>query len=206
MTHVKVCGICNVEDALAAVAAGVSSIGLNFVQQTPRVIEPGSAREISRAVRHAKVLVVGVVADRSIEDMRALVEDAELGCLQLHGHEDAATVQAMLPHAYRAMRIGSEADVVAARAMPGEYLLVDAKVEGLLGGGGQTFDWNLVKDLARERKLTLAGGLRPDNVAAAIRAIQPFCVDVASGVEIDGNPRRKDHDKLRAFITNARCA
>lgn len=206
MTHVKICGICRVEDALAAADAGASSIGLNFVRQTPRVIEPSSAREISRALRGSKVLVVGVVADLSVDAMRALVAEAELGCLQLHGHEDAATVEAMLPHAYRAMRIGSEADVAAARAMPGEYVLVDAKVEGLLGGGGRTFDWGLVKDLARERKLTLAGGLTPENVAAAVRAIEPFCVDVASGVEIPGHPREKDHDKIRAFVANAKTA
>ena len=194
------------EDALAAAEAGASSIGLNFVPQSPRAVEPESARAISRALRDANVLVVGVVADMTLAAMRTLVAEAELGCVQLHGHEDAATVQAMLPHAYKAMRIANEADVAAARAMPGDYILVDAKVEGLLGGGGQTFDWSLVRDLAQERKLTLAGGLGPDNVAAAVRAIRPFCVDVASGVEVLGDPRKKDHRKMRAFVDHAKNA
>lgn len=149
------------------------------------------------------MLVVGVVADRSLDDMRELVRDAELGCLQLHGHESAELVSQLLPHAYKALRIASSADVELARAMPGEYVLVDAKVDGLLGGGGQTFDWQLVRELAKERKLTLAGGLNPSNVAAAVAAVHPFCVDVASGVEVDGDPRRKDAARMRAFVENA---
>ena len=98
----------------------------------------------------------------------------------------------------------SAADVDRARAYPGEQLLVDARVEGRLGGTGHTVDWDLVAPLARERKLTLAGGLTPENVAAAIERVGPWCVDVASGVEVAGEARRKDLGKVQAFVQAVR--
>jgi phosphoribosylanthranilate isomerase len=111
-----------------------------------------------------------------------------------------------LPHAYKALCIGTRADVLDADRYGGEYLLVDARTAGKRGGTGTTFDWSLVADLARTRKLVLAGGLTPDNVAAAVRAVRPHTVDVASGVERQGDPRRKDLERVRAFVQNARGA
>jgi phosphoribosylanthranilate isomerase len=148
--------------------------------------------------------VVGVVADLEVPAMRALLKSAELECLQLHGDETPATVATMLPHAYKAVRVGSAADVAEARVFQGRFLLVDARVDGSLGGTGKTLDWSLVAELARERNLTLAGGLTPDNVAEAIRAVGPYCVDVASGVE--RAPGVKDPARVRAFIEAARAA
>jgi len=202
--HVKICGVTSVDDAVACADLGASAIGLNFVPASPRRITVERAREISRALRGRKVLVVGVVADLDVDAMRALVADAELGCLQLHGSEPPEALAAMLPHAYKAVRVATAADVEAARAYGGDYILVDAKVPGALGGTGVTFDWSLVTGLARERKLTLAGGLGPHNVAEAVRAVEPYCVDVASGVE--RAPGIKDLDAVRAFIENARAA
>jgi len=204
VTHVKICGITTVEDALLCVDAGASAIGLNFVPSSPRRVTVAVARAIARAVR-GRTLVVGVVADLEVPAMRALLKSAEVECLQLHGEESPATVATMLPHAYKAIRVGSAADVEQARAFQGEYLLVDARVEGALGGTGKTLDWSLVAGLARERKLTLAGGLTADNVADAIRAVGPYCVDVASGVESAAvGPGVKDAAKVRAFIEAAR--
>ena len=201
MVHVKICGITTVADALACAEAGASAIGLNFVPTSPRCLTVGRAREISRALHGSTVLVVGGVADLEVQSMRRLVEDAELGCLQLHGKENPETLTHLLPHAYKAVRIGNAADVDEARRFGGDYLLADAKVAGALGGTGETFDWSLVKGLARERRLTLAGGLRPENVAEAVRAVEPWCVDVASGVEHE--PGIKDHDAIRRFIAEA---
>jgi phosphoribosylanthranilate isomerase len=208
MTHVKICGVRSPEDARACAVLGASSIGINFVPTSPRCVDVAAALSISRAVHEAnpKVIVVGVVADLSVDAMRSLVRDAALDCLQLHGDESDETVRAMLPHAYKATRIASAEDVERARAYPGEHLLVDAKVEGLLGGTGTAFDWSLVKALARERRLTLAGGLTHDNVERAVREIAPFCVDVASGVEIAGQPGKKDLERVRAFIEAAKRA
>jgi phosphoribosylanthranilate isomerase len=194
---VKVCGVTSVEDAVAAVDAGASAIGLNFVAASPRRVTVERAREIAQAVR-GKTLVVGVAADLTVTAMRALANDAQLECLQMHGDESPDDVAAMLPHAYKAVRVGDASDVARARTFPGEYLLVDARVAGALGGTGHVVDWALVAPLARERKLTLAGGLTPANVAEAIRVVQPYCVDVASGVE--SAPGVKDVGKVRAFI------
>jgi phosphoribosylanthranilate isomerase len=200
---VKVCGVTTIDDALACADAGVSAIGLNFVPSSPRRVDAATARAISRALR-GRALVVGVVAGLPLDQLRALATEAELGCLQLHGDEPSEIVQALLPHAYKAVRVGSPADVARARSYPGEHLLVDARVEGVLGGTGKTLDWSLVAELARERKLTLAGGLGPHNVADAVRAVRPYCVDVASGVEI--SPGIKDLAKVRALVSAARAA
>jgi phosphoribosylanthranilate isomerase len=196
--HFKICGITCVEDAESAIAAGASAIGLNLVPGTPRVIDPKTAGAIASAVGKRAISVL-VVANREVEEMRDLLAATGAACLQLHGDETPDTVRRLLPHAYKAVSIGSLTDVARARDYPGEYLLVDAKVPGMLGGTGQRVDWELVQPLAQERLLILAGGLQPDNVAAAIAQVRPFCVDVASGVERDGDRRRKDEAKIAAF-------
>jgi phosphoribosylanthranilate isomerase len=136
--------------------------------------------------------------------MRALLDEARLGCLQLHGDETPDDVTAMLPHAYKAVRVRDAGDVARAEAAPGQYVMVDAKVDGMLGGSGHRVDGALVAGLAKRRRLVLAGGLTPDNVASAILQVGPWCVDVASGVE--SSPRLKDIGKVRAFIQAARSA
>jgi phosphoribosylanthranilate isomerase len=201
--HVKICGITNVEDAIACVEEGASAIGLNFVPASPRYVDVATARAIADAVAGA-VLVVGVVADRTLVELRSLEHDARLGCLQLHGDEPPELVSELLPHAYKAIRVAGPADVARAAAYPGEYVLVDAHVEGVLGGTGVRLDPALVAPLARTRKLTLAGGLTADNVASAVALVRPWAVDVASGVERRGAPRKKDRGAIRAFVAGAR--
>jgi len=197
--HVKVCGVTSVADAVACVDLGASAIGLNFVPASPRALDVATARAISDAIG-ARALVVGVVADLGEGDLARLRDEAALGCLQLHGDEAPEALLPFLPHAYKAIRVATEADVAAADRYPGEHVLVDARVEGRLGGTGHRVEPSLVAALARRRKLTLAGGLRPDNVAEAIAMVRPFAVDVASGVERPGDPRRKDLGAVRAFV------
>jgi phosphoribosylanthranilate isomerase len=193
-----------VDDAIACVELGASAIGLNFIPASVRRVDRELGLRISRTVHEAAkkagihVEVVGVIADLSSAEARELVAQTELDCVQLHGDESPETLSELLPHAYKAVRIGSAEDVARASLFPGKYLLADAKVEGVLGGTGATFDWELVRELARTRKLTLAGGLGPHNVETAVRAIRPFCVDVASGVERSLGV--KDFAKVRAFI------
>jgi phosphoribosylanthranilate isomerase len=201
--HVKVCGITNIDDALACVDLGVSAIGLNFVPTSPRAIDATTARSIAKAVRD-RALIVGVVADLSVEEMLRLREEAMLGCLQLHGDEPPSAVQPLLPHAYKALRVATEEDVAAADRYPGDHVLVDARVSGALGGTGVRVAPELVEPLARRRKLTLAGGLRPQNVGEAIDRVRPYAVDVASGVEASGDARRKDRALLDAFVRAVR--
>jgi len=200
--HVKICGLTREEDVDTCRAAGVSAIGLNFVPSSPRAVTVDTARRLAR--RAEGLLVVGVVADLSLAAVRELVRDVPLGCVQLHGDESPELVAALLPHAYKAIRVASAEDVADAARFPGDHLLVDAKVEGMLGGTGARVAPALVRDLATRRKLTLAGGLTPANVGDAVRAVRPYCVDVASGVE--SAPGIKDGDTVRAFVANARAA
>jgi phosphoribosylanthranilate isomerase len=200
---VKVCGVTSVADALGVVEAGVDAVGLNLVPSSRRRISREMAREISEAVR-GRVLRIGVVADLPPGELWTLREYCQLDRWQLVGHEPEAMVENLLPHAFKAVRIGTPLDLDQAASYPGEWLLVDAKVEGQLGGTGQTLDWDLVAPLARKRKLILAGGLTPENVAEAVGRVSPWGVDVASGVELLGDPRRKDQDRVRRFVQAAR--
>jgi phosphoribosylanthranilate isomerase len=197
VTRVKICGITSEGQARACAEAGADAIGVNFVSSSERRIDEETARAIVHAV-WARSLVVGIVAGLNVEGMQSLRDATGVGCLQLHGEESAEDVLALLPHAYKAVRIASPEDVARAEVMPGEYVMVDAKVEGALGGTGRTFDWRLVADLAKRRKVVLAGGLNAENVADAIRTVRPWCVDVASGVET--SPGVKDMAKVTAFV------
>ena len=203
MTRVKICGVTSAEAAVECARLGADSIGVNFISASPRRVDEQVARAIVRAVE-GQVVVVAVVADRSVLEMRRLKEATGVDCFQMHGDETPDVVAAMLPHAYKALRVRGPEDVARADEIPGDYILVDAKVDGALGGTGTVFDWKLVTALARRRRLTLAGGLTPDNVGAAIHAVRPWCVDAASGVE-DGY-YIKDLDRVSAFIEAVRIA
>lgn len=201
--EIKVCGITSIEDAEMCIALGVSMLGINLVPESPRFVSLELARRIADGVGE-RARLVAVVANRSLDELNELRREAHIDWLQLHGDEPAELVESLGPFAYKAVRIGSADDVERARRMPGELLLVDAKVEGKLGGTGQVVDFDLALPLARERKLILAGGLNPDNVAEAIAAVRPFAVDVASGVERPGEPRRKDPARVSAFVRAVR--
>jgi phosphoribosylanthranilate isomerase len=201
VTRIKICGVTSAEQARACVEAGADSVGVNFVASSVRRVDAETATAIVRAVGPS-ALVVAVVAGMSVPAMRALREATGVGCLQLHGDESAEDVAALLPHAYKAVRVATAADVAVARSMPGDYVLVDAKVAGTLGGTGHAFDWSLVTALSAARRLVLAGGLTPENVARAVEIVRPWCVDVASGVE--SAPGIKDLAKVRAFVAAVR--
>jgi phosphoribosylanthranilate isomerase len=200
-TRIKVCGVTSVEQARWLVDAGVDAIGVNFVPGSPRRTDETTARAIADAVGD-RTLVVAVVAGLPLEELRGLRDRTGVGCVQLHGGEPDATLEALLPHAYRAVRVAGAGDVKEAARALGEYVMVDAKVAGALGGTGHSFDWTLVVELARARKVVLAGGLRPENVARAVATVNPFCVDVASGVE--KAPGIKDPDLVRRFVDAVR--
>jgi len=199
--RIKICGITRVEDAEACAALGVDMIGLNFVPTSPRRVDAPRARAIADAVK-GKMEIVGVVADMEEEAMRALAEGVGLDWLQLHGSEPPELVQ-RVARAFKAVRVGAAEDVAEAERYEG-LLLVDAKVPGALGGTGRTVDFALVAPLARSRRLLLAGGLGPANVAAAVRAVGPWGVDAASGVE--RSPGVKDLAAVGAFVRAARSA
>jgi phosphoribosylanthranilate isomerase len=200
--RIKICGVTTPEDAAACVSLGVDWLGLNFVPSSPRAIDLATATRIREAVR-GRAELVGVVADRDEAALQSLRQAAGLDRLQLHGNEPPELVRRLAPFAFKALRIGGAADVALAETFSG-VLLLDAKVPGVLGGSGRTLDLSLVMNLAKTRKVVLAGGLTPSNVAVAVRTVKPWGVDVASGVE--RSPRVKDLDKVRAFVESARLA
>ena len=182
MVRVKVCGVTSLDDARMCVELGVDAIGLNFWPRSVRRCELPVARDIVAAL-HGQALFVGVFVDAAEAEIASTIEQVRLDCVQLHGDEPPALVARFLPHAYKALRVRGESPLELVRSYPGEHVLLDAYVPGMPGGTGAVFDWSLAREVALERKLTLAGGLTADNVAAAIREVRPYCVDTASGVE-----------------------
>ena len=207
MTYVKICGITSVEDAVMVAAAGADALGLNFVLSSKRVIDRATAAHISDAVG-GQLELVAVVADQSTYELEELRETTGIRWLQLHGSETPEDLELLLPHAYKAIALANTADAARAQEYGGARLLADAKskIPGQLGGTGERFDWSLAVPLAARRDLIVAGGLAPGNVAEAVRTLRPFGVDVASGVELPGNPRHKDRALVEAFIANVRAA
>jgi phosphoribosylanthranilate isomerase len=201
MTEVKICGLTTVDDALRCAELGADAIGLNFWPASPRFIDLGTARRIVDALAD-QVETVGVFVDFELSQIRKILEQTGISWAQLHGGEAPELVRALLPHAYKAIGVKDGSVVELARRYPGEHLLLDASVPGMPGGTGRTFDWSIAAVVAKERKLTLAGGLTPHNVAEAVRRVRPFRVDVASGVE--SAPGRKDPALVEAFIAAAK--
>lgn len=199
---VKVCGVTCPEDALASVRAGADAIGLNFVPSSRRYVDRRTARAIADAVR-GQLELVGVFANEDEEALESARREVGLDWLQLHGAEPAELVH-RLPRAFKALGIADASDVQRAAEYPGERLLLDAKVDGALGGTGLTFDWSLLRARPLTARAIVAGGLNPENVAALVELLSPFGVDVASGVEQRGDARRKDPDKLMQFVRSAR--
>lgn len=198
---VKICGITTLEDAEIVVAAGADMLGLNFVASSPRRVNVELARAVVDWVA-GRLEVVGVVADLELPELTDLRTRSGVDALQLHGHEPPSLLTQLSAADFKAVRIGTAADVQRARSYPGSRLLVDAKVPGALGGTGHTFDWSLLGDLVGGRRVLLAGGLKPENVGAAVSAVRPWGVDAASGVE--SAVARKDRALVERFVANAR--
>lgn len=198
---VKVCGITTLEDARACVDLGVAALGLNFWSGTPRRVELEVARVIAEQLRD-RIELVAVFVDADRSEIDRVREITGIRGVQLHGAESPDFVAALGPDAYKAVGVADASDVEAALAFPGDKLLLDARVPGAMPGGtGHAFEWELAIEVARRRRLILAGGLHPGNVAAAIARVRPWRVDVASGVE--RAPGKKDLTKVGAFVRAA---
>jgi len=206
--RIKICGITREEDAWAAIDAGADALGFVFVPGTPRFIEPERAAAITRNLPPF-VSRVGLFVNAETAFMRATVAEARLDTIQLHGDETPEVGRSLLAQArvIQAFRVqGPETiDRLPVHRQSSDAWLLDAYVPGAAGGTGARFDWNLAVQ-ARElgHPLILAGGLKPENIAEAIRQVRPFAVDVSSGVE--SAPGRKDPDKVRRLIDAARAA
>jgi phosphoribosylanthranilate isomerase len=203
---IKICGLTNLADAQAAVAAGADALGFMFYRPSKRFIEAADARPII-AQLPAHVAKVGVFVNATEAEVREVIAATGIDTLQFHGEETPEFCASFRPlRVWKAFRMADAESLRAVRLHPdADALLLDSHVSGSHGGTGHSFDWDLAigaKQLGRP--VILAGGLNPENVAAAVAHVRPFGVDVSSGVE--SAPGQKDHAKIAAFIRNARVA
>ena len=218
MTKIKICGLRTAANALMVAQAGADLIGLNFYPPSPRAVDVALGCEIARALREefgaARPTLVGVFVNATADEVRDIVEEVGLDFAQLSGDEEPETLEQLAGVAFKAIRPVDEADALrqvecfaglGPQSADAPSILLDAFNPKLYGGTGEMASLRLsrlVKEMAP--RLMLAGGLNPDNVADRARAIGPWGVDVASGVEA-GLPGIKDEDKVRAFIAAARA-
>lgn len=208
---IKICGVTRAEDAQMVVSAGADFIGINFWPSSKRFVAPDRAPAIADAARGAgPVGVVGVFVNARIDEVAAIARSLRLDAIQLHGDESPAEVAAIHRltgcSMWKAVAVGRPGDLSQLDVWPTDAILLDTPTAGR-GGSGKVFDWSLARDARRtypRRAFVLAGGLAPDNVATAIAEVDPWGVDVASGIELA--PGIKDPAKATAFITRAREA
>ncbi len=219
MTIVKICGITTLDDALIAAGAGAELLGFNFYPESPRYLSPEEARAITDSLRQQMgercPVLVGVFVNETAERIAAILQEAGLDYAQLSGDEPVEVLAVLGGRAFKAIRPRDRNEAWREAERYGRYgpqdervpsLLVDAYHRKLYGGTGHQTGVEVAL-AAREQaaRVMLAGGLTADNVGDRIRAVRPWGVDVASGVEGD-TPGRKDESCLRAFMAAVRVA
>ncbi len=231
MTLVKICGVSDPRHARLAAACGADFIGMVFAPshrqvtlgQAQRIAaalgkdapshlpspvargagEAEGVRAIEAALRERRPLLVGVFADQDADTINAMAAECALDLVQLSGSEPWEMCELLSRPVFKCMKVraGARAADVLSETRPGAIVLLDPHVQGAYGGTGRTLDWSVAAEVARQTPTVLAGGLTPSNVAEAVRTVQPWAVDVSSGVETDGS---KDPHKIRAFIQAAK--
>jgi phosphoribosylanthranilate isomerase len=200
--HIKFCGITRPEDAELAVSLGAWAIGMILWPGSRRAMPVARAADVAAAVRR-KVELAGVFVNPSLDEVVAQAEAIGLTLVQLHGQEGPAFCTEVARRTgcrvIKAGRVRSGADIQALKPFHTDFHLLDSYKPGVPGGTGETFAWELVRGHGRRVPVILSGGLSPENVGDAIAAVRPYAVDVASGVEVDDDPRQKDPERMRAF-------
>jgi len=201
MTLIKICGITNLEDAVAAVAAGADALGFNFYKPSPRYITPQTAREIIEQLPDS-ILKVGVfVNEESPKLVQNIANESGINALQLHGDESPDYCYELADqYLIKALAVSHDFDTQVIERYQVDAIMLDTKHKTLRGGTGRAFDWSIAQEVSKiVPKLYLAGGLSPENVAEAIETVRPYAVDACSSLE--DRPGIKNHDRLRAFVT-----
>jgi phosphoribosylanthranilate isomerase len=204
---IKFCGLTTLEDARMVVSAGAWAIGMIFWPRSPRRCSLETAAEIAAALRR-RVELVGVFVNPTLDEVVGTADAAGLSMLQLHGDEGPAFCGEVARRTgcrvIKAVRVRSGADIQSLSAFHTDHHLLDSYVPGRPGGTGETFAWEIARAHRSSVPVILSGGLTPENVAEAIAVVEPFAVDVASGVELV--PGRKDPAKVQAFAAAVRSA
>ena len=201
MLREKICGITNVDDALHAVNAGADALGFIFYPESPRYVTPETVRIIIERLPPFTTSV-GVFVNEDRDAIQRVIQECGLSLVQLHGDESPGDCFTLGHPVIKAIRLRSRDDIVLMGRYAVRGFVLDASVAGVWGGTGETIDWRLAREATRQGPAILAGGLTPDNVGRAVAEVEPFGVDVSSGVEI--SPGKKDHEKVRRFILAAR--
>lgn len=198
---VKICGITNLEDAQHAVCCKADAVGFIFYEESPRFIPHNRAAEIVKKLpEHVSKIGVFVNADRKF--IHEVVSHVNLSAVQLYGNEGPDDLVNYEASVIKVFRIKDDFDVEVMRNYIVDAFLLDTHKEGMLGGTGRTFNWNLAVAAKEYGKIILSGGLTSENVEEAVRFVQPYGVDVSSGVE--ASPGKKDPQKVREFIMRAK--
>ncbi len=198
IVKVKICGVRTNDEAQAAIEYGADALGFNFWAKSPRYVEPLEAQQIIRRLPPF-ITCVGVFVNESAARINEIVEFTRIRAVQLHGDEAPEFADRLaLPTIIKAFRVGEDFDLNLIKQFPAQAFLLDAKVKGEYGGTGARFDWRIAVAAKLLAPIILAGGLNADNVSLAIEQVQPYAVDVCSGVEAE--PGRKDLNKLREFL------
>jgi len=201
---VKICGVTNAADALAAAGAGADMIGLNFYEGSPRHITLATAMEIHRALPPF-VLRVGVFVNPDEALVTRAIAECGLSLLQFHGDEPSDFCTQFGVMSLKALRVRDAESLRQLEHFHTDAFLLDAWSKTGLGGTGEIFNWDLAVEAKKIGKpIFLAGGLTPGNVADAVKKVEPFAVDVSSGVE--SAPGKKDAAKVRAFVAAVKSA
>ena len=217
MTKVKICGLRDIDDALAAAEAGADFLGIVFEPRSRRYVDVEEARLLVRSFRDRwggdGPRWVGVFANQSLEEVKHVLSYCDLDMAQLSGSESTDFCRQVNKPVIKVLHVRSDAPAeevltevregMALYRNEGHMCMLDTFKQGILGGTGQVFDWDVARTLAREHQLLLAGGLNRDNVAEAVRDVRSWGLDVSSGVETDG---RKDAAKIVEFIEQVRRA
>jgi len=199
--RIKICGITNEKDALAAARFGADALGFIFAP-SPRRILPEKARQIIKALP-PMVQTVGVFVDEDLGEVSLVAEMCGLDILQFHGSESAEYCDSLDRRVIKAVRLRNRQDLKILAKYDGvvHALLLDTYVPDKLGGTGMSFNWQWAVEARKYGRIILAGGLNPENVAAAISIAKPYGVDASSSVE--HSPGVKDHEKMAQFIERA---
>lgn len=201
--RVKICGITNVHDALAAADCGADAVGFVLYPSSPRYIDVKTVKNIISQLPPF-VTTVGVFADTEEREIRSTVEECGLDVMQLQGDEPADFCRRLGGRVIKAIRIRDKFSLNRMIPYKVRAFVLDTYREGQLGGTGETFDWSLAVEAKKFGKIILAGGLTPENIRQAIEQVRPYGVDVSSGVE--ERLGKKDHSKLKRFIETAKQA
>ena len=204
MTFIKICGITNLEDANAAVAAGADALGFNFYKPSPRYITPQAAREIIEQLPD-HVLKVGVFVSEPMKSVRSVADESGVTALQLHGDETADYCRELARDycVIKTLAVSDEFKVHRAQEYQVDAIMLDTRDNSLRGGTGRSFDWSIAEQVNQfVPKLFLAGGLSTENIEEAIQTVRPYAVDACSALE--DSPGKKNHERMEAFVKLAR--